>query len=163
MKKLATVALAGVISLSLTQVAAADKLQMPQQGTAAYVIYYTSHSLATLDMGEVGSEALLELVGIARNPEGGKFFDNMSVRCVFYREAMGGKVKGNGACVETDSDGDKVFTTFDAGVAVHTLIGGTGKYKGISGSAPYTRAYLPAPGQGLGAFIVEHKVSWQFK
>ncbi|WP_157040324.1 hypothetical protein [Polaromonas naphthalenivorans] len=47
--------------------------------------------------------------------------------------------------------------------AADTLIGGTGKYKGISGTAPYTISPLPAPGQGLGAIALEHKVSWQFK
>ena len=163
MNKLAKVALAAVILLSLNQVASAEKLQMPQQGTATYVTYYTSRSLANLDMGEVGSEALLELVGITRNTDGQKFFDNMAVRCIFYREAVGGKVRGNGACIETDSDGDKVFTTFDAAALVHTLIGGTGKYKGISGTAPYTVNRLPAPGEGLGAISVDHKVTWQFK
>lgn len=163
MEKLAKVALVAVILVSLNQVASAQKLQMPQQGTATYVTYYTSRSLASLDMGEVGSEALLELVGVTRNTDGQKFFDNMTVRCILYHEAVGGGVKGNGACIETDSDGDKVFTTFDVGALVHTLIGGTGKYKGISGTAPYTTKRLPAPGEGLGAFIVEHKATWQFK
>ena len=87
----------------------------------------------------------------------------MSVRCLFYREAVGGKDKGSGACTETDSDGDKVFSTFDAGTRIHTLIGGTGKYKGISGTAPITVTPLPAPGPGLGAIVVEHRVTWQFK
>jgi len=50
-----------------------------------------------------------------------------------------------------------------AGALVHTLIGGTGKYKGISGTAPYTVKRLPAPGEGLGAISVDHKVTWQFK
>ncbi len=163
MNTLAKVVLAVGIPLSLNQVASAEKLQMPQQGTATYVTYYTSRSLANLDMGEIGSEALLELVGVTRNTDGQQFFDNMTVRCLFYREAVSGKVKGSGACIETDGDGDKVFTTFDAGALVHTLIGGTGKYKGISGTAPYTVHRLPAPGEGLGAVSVDHKVTWQFK
>lgn len=154
--------LAAVIPLSLSQVAwAADKIQMPRQGTATYVTYYTSHPLANLDMGEVGSGAVQQLVGVTRNVDGQKPFDGMSVRCLFYSETVGGKAKGNGVCTETDTDGDKVFTTFAA--RVHTLIGGTGKYKGISGTAPYTVTPLPAPGQGLGAIVVEHKVTWQLK
>ncbi len=39
-------------------------------------------------------------------------------------------------CVETDKDGDNVFTTFDDNN--HYLMGGTGKYKGITGTVPYT-------------------------
>ncbi|WP_175425751.1 hypothetical protein [Trinickia violacea] len=141
----------------------ADKAQMPKQGTATYVTYYTSHSPASLDMGGVGEDALWEPVGITRNADGQKLFDSMSVRCLYFHTAMGGKVGGVGACTETDMDGDKIFTTFDAAARVHTLIGGTGKYKGISGTAPYTVIRLSAPDQGLGATEVEHNVTWQFK
>ena len=141
MNKLATAAFATVLAISLVQVArAADKVQIPQQGTATYVTYYTSRSLASLDMGQLGAEAMMEMVEIA------------------VREI---KLKGGGACTETDSDGDKVFSTFDTGA--HTLIGGTGKYQGISGTAPFTVSPLPSPGQGLGAIAVEHKVTWQLK
>jgi hypothetical protein len=147
------------VAAALGQVVwAADKL--PQQGTASYATYYTSRPLTSIDMGEVGSQALVELVGITRNTSASKAFDNMSVRCVLYRETAAGKVKVSGSCTETDTDGDKVFSTFDT--TAHTVIGGTGKYKGISGSAPYTASPLAAPGPGLAASVVEHKVSWQF-
>jgi hypothetical protein len=68
---------------------AADKLS--QQGTASYVTYYTSRPLANLDMGEVGSQSLVELVGVTRNTSGSKAFDGMSVRCLFYPETVVGK------------------------------------------------------------------------
>lgn len=145
------------------QTAMADKAQMPKQGTATYVTYYTSHSPASLDMSGVGEEALWELVGITSNADGQKLFDSMSVRCLYFHTAVGGKVGGVGACTETDMDGDKIFTTFDVAARVHTLIGGTGKYKGISGTAPHTVIRLSAPDQGLGATEVEHNVTWQFK
>ncbi len=155
------------LSLTLLVFSGSDVLsqqqQMPKQGTTTYVTYYTGRSLTSLNMGEVGSEALGEIVGITRNTDGQKFFDNMAVRCILYRQTLGGKGKANGACTETDSDGDKVFTTFDSGTMMHTLIGGTGKYKGISGTAPYTSKVLPPPGEGLTASIVDHKVTWEFK
>lgn len=137
---------------------AVDKL--PQQGTASYVTYYSSRPLTTIDMGELGAQALVEFVGITRNTSGTKAFDNLSARCIFFRDNVGGKLKVSGSCTETDADGDKVYSTFDS--AAHTLVGGTGKYKGISGSAPYTVAPAPSPGQGLGAVVVDHKISWQF-
>ncbi len=162
MNKLITAGLGTATLLSIMQVAwPDDKPQIAQQGTATYVTYYTSRPLANLDMGESGSHTMGELVGATRNTGGSKAFDNMGVRCLFYSMTVGGKPKASGACTETDSEGDKVFTTFEAGI--HTLIGGTGKYKGISGTAPYTISPLPAPGQGLGASAVEHKVTWQFK
>jgi hypothetical protein len=157
MNRLGWVAAAAVTVLG-TAAQAADKL--PQQGTASYVTYYVSRQLTNLDMGEVGAQALVELVGITRNTSGTKAFDNLSARCILFRDNAGGKLKVSGSCTETDADGDKMFVTFDA--EVHTLVGGTGKYKGISGSAPYTVAPAPSPGPGLGAVVVDHKISWQF-
>ena len=163
MGKFIAAALAAVIVLSLHQAAVADKLQIPRQGSANYVTYYATHSLTSLNMGEAGSRALVEAVGITRNIDGQPLFDKMSVRCLFYSEVIGSGAGGNGACTETDGDGDKVFTAFDAAAKIHTLLGGTGKYQGISGRAVYTLSTLPAPGPGWGALMVEHKLTWQFK
>jgi hypothetical protein len=163
MEKSHAIILATVLPWILSQTAWAQKSQIPPQGTANYVTYYTTHSLAELEMGEAGSSALQEAVGITRNTEGKTVFDNMAVRCLFYSQMADGKLKGNGSCTEMDSDGDKVFSVFDAGTGAHTLLGGTGKYKGISGAASFTMKPLPAPGPGLGTIVVDHKVTWKFK
>jgi hypothetical protein len=60
----------------------------------------------------------------------------MSVRCLQHQSLVGEAFHLNGSCVETDKDGDNVFTTFDD--KNHYLMGGTGKYKGITGTIPYT-------------------------
>ena len=161
MKKLVKVTLAAVTLLLLNQVVSAQ--QMPKQGTTTYVTYYISRTLANMDMGEVGSEALVELAGVTRNTNGQNFFDNMAARIIFYRETISGKYRAIGARIETDNDGDKVFTTLDSRTMTHTITGGTGKYKGISGTVIYAVKMLPAPGEGLGALITEHKITWQFK
>ena len=163
MKKLAKVALTAVILISLNQVASAQQLQMPKQGTTAYMTYYTNHYLSSLNMGEMGSEWVAELAGMTRNIDGQEFFDNMTVRCIYYFEAVMGSRKHKGACIHNDSDGDKVYTTFEGETMTHTLIGGTGKYIGISGTAAYTSKELPAPGEGLTANITEHKVTWKLR
>jgi hypothetical protein len=163
MKKLAKVALTAVILISLNQVASAQQLQMPKQGTTTYLTYYTNRYLTTLNMGEIGSEWVAELTGITRNTDGQKFFDSMSVRCIYYFEAVMGSRKHSGACIQTDRDGDKLFTTFEGETMTHTLIGGTGKYIGISGTAAYSSRELPTHGEGLTSIIAEHKVTWKFK
>jgi len=71
----------------------------------------------------------------------------------------GGDQQLAGACRETDQDGDYTSTTFDS--KAHYFIGGTGKYKGITGTAPFTVTSLPAPGEGLGALIIPHEVTWK--
>ena len=60
----------------------------------------------------------------------------------------------DGACVLTDSDGDKIFSTFDTrdtdksqpqmNCGTHIITGGTGKYKGITGSEPFACISMPA-------------------
>jgi hypothetical protein len=85
----------------------------------------------------------------------------MSVHCVFYYGVRNGKEDEKGACTEMDGDGDKVFTTFETGT--HTLIGGTGKYKGITGTASFSANPLRPPVPGVFAVQVEHKVTWRIK
>lgn len=141
-----------------------DKIQIAPQGSTSYVTYYTTQPLGMLDLGDAASNGVLvQMTGVTRNLSGQKAFDNMSVRCVGYHETLAGKLQAQGSCVEIDAEGDKVFATYVAGV--HTLIGGTGKYKGISGTAPFAViSRLPSTGAGIGvAIAVEHKVSWQVR
>lgn len=160
---IALAALAVGVPLALSSPAAwAAGDAIPASGSTTYTTYYLSHALASTDLGEGSSQAVVEFAGITRNVAGQKVFDNMLAHCVGLSTTTGGKPAGfSGSCTETDGDGDKVFTTFD-GLA-HTLVGGTGKYKGISGSAPYTVTPAPAPGPGQFAVAVEHKVTWQIK
>ena len=55
----------------------------------------------------------------------------MVVRCLVTIRVVKGEQDLYGACKETDKDGDYTSTTFDS--KAHYFIGGTGKYKGITG------------------------------
>jgi hypothetical protein len=85
-----------------------------------------------MDSG-VGTGAVVDETGITRNVKGEGPFHDMSVRCLFHWSVVGETNHLNGSCVETDKDGDNVFTTFDD--KNHYLMGGTGKYKGITGTS----------------------------
>ncbi len=86
----------------------------------------------------------------------------MRARCLVLSSVVGGKPgPAAGACAETDRDGDILFTSFEADA--HKLIGGTGKYKGISGSARYTLTPDPSPELGKIAYSVEQDVVWTIK
>jgi hypothetical protein len=54
-----------------------------------------------------------------------------------------------------------VFSTFDG--KNHYLIGGTGKYKGITGTVPYTVVEIHETVGGRAAWIVNHKATWEIK
>src|SRR5262245_38932877 len=67
----------------------------------------------------------------------------------------------NGSCVETDKDGDNVFTAFDN--HNHYLKDGTGKYQGITGKIPHTVTTLHDAVDGHAASIINHKTTWEVK
>ena len=81
----------------------------------------------------------------------------------------------DGACVLTDSDGDQIFSTFDTrdtdksqpemNCGTHIITGGTGKYKGITGSEPFACITMPAlagPG-GYTAMDIPHNTTWEIR
>jgi hypothetical protein len=103
----------------------------------------------------------LTRLGSTENVKGEGPFHDMSVRCLYHMSSVGETLHLNGSCVETDKDGDNVFTTFDD--KNHYLMGGTGKYKGITGIVPYTVVVLHETVGGREAVIVNHKAKWEIK
>jgi hypothetical protein len=59
---------------------------------------------------------------------------------------------------EANRDGDHVFTSFDG--TAFRLIGGTGKYGGISGSASYAVTPEPSLEPGQYGYVMENDVTW---
>ena len=78
-------------------------------------------------------------------------------------------------CVLADKDGDKIFSTFDTrdfdtsqpdmACGTHIITGGTGKYKGITGSEPFACNSLPAlAGEGgYTSMDIPHNTTWEIK
>jgi hypothetical protein len=134
--------------------------EFPKSGEAEYDTYYVGNPVAKFDSG-VGTGAIVDETGITRNVKGEGPFHDMSVRCLYHMSSVGETLRFNGSCVETDKDGDNVFTTFDD--KNHYLMGGTGKYKGITGTVPYTVVELHEAVGGREAVIVNHKAKWEIK
>ena len=118
---------------------------MEKKGTTPYVTHFVFRPLMSLDVLPLGTATLLEAVGTTENMKGEKMFDKMSARCTALSVAAGDKKYIDGACVLADSDGDKIFSTFDTrdvdksmgekgACGTHIITGGTGKYAGITGS-----------------------------
>ena len=152
----------GLLCAAASLMAAGQSIagDFPKSGEAEYDTYYVFNHVATLDT-PVGIGAIDDFTGITRNVTGEGPFNNMSVHCLMHWTVINEKFDGNGSCVETDKDGDQVFTTFDNDA--HYLVGGTGKYKGITGKAPYTVDELHDAIGGRSARVVNHKVTWEIK
>ena len=136
---------------------AAEVAKLPPSGTTHFTTYFSVHPDHVVKMAENSSITTAELVGITRNPDGKPYF----VHCLVTILVVNGDQTLYGACKETDKDGDYTSTTFDS--KAHHFIGGTGKYKGITGDAPFTVEAMPAPGENLGALIIPHEVTWKLE
>src|SRR2546429_887278 len=127
---------------------------MEKKGTTPYVTHFIFRPLMSIDIPGLGTATNLEAVGTTQNMKGEKMLDKMSARCAALSVASGDKKYIDGACVLTDSDGDQIFSTFDTrdtdksqpemGCGTHIITGGTGKYKGITGSEPFACISMPA-------------------
>jgi hypothetical protein len=148
---------------------------MEKKGTTPYVTHFIFRPLMSLDVLPLGTATQLEAVGTTENMKGEKMFDKMSARCTALSVASGDKKYIDGACVLADSDGDKIFSTFDTrdldksqpdmGCGTHIITGGTGKYAGITGSEPFACNSLPAlaGGGGYTSMDIPHNTSWEIK
>jgi hypothetical protein len=140
--------------------APAVSAEFPKTGEAEYDSYYVDNVLAKID-SEAGTGGIVEETGITRNIKGEGPFHDMSVRCLYHWSLVGATRHSNGSCVHTDKDGDNIFATFDDNTTY--LMGGTGKYKGITGTVRYTEVPLHDTVGGRQAVIVNHKATWQIK
>ncbi|WP_424630240.1 hypothetical protein [Bradyrhizobium sp. SYSU BS000235] len=168
-----TAIFAGLLTAFMPMAASADPIE--KKGTTPYVTHFIFRPLTSIDIADLGTATTLEAVGTTQNMKGEKMLDRMSAHCSALRVAAGEKKYINGACVLADADGDKIFSTFDTrdldasqpkmDCGTHVITGGTGKYKGITGSEPFACISMPAPAGPGGYFAMDipHNTSWEIK
>jgi len=140
----------------------ASAQDFPKEGSASYTTHYVNISATPMKMGD-RLVSIYESGGITRNDAGEGPFNNMGTRCIGLREANGNEVVNRGSCIDTDKDGDQVFSTYlaDAKSGRHEFVGGTGKYQGITGSADYTFQSMKVPEGARPMVLVPHKANWK--
>jgi hypothetical protein len=149
---------------------------IPKSGSTSYVTHFVFHPMSSIDIPGVGKATALEAVGPTENMKGEKMLDKMKAKCSAVSVESGGKKWIDGACALTDADGDVVFSTFDTrdldksqpkmDCGTHIITGGTGKYKGITGSEPFACISKPTPaGEPEGSFAIDipHNTTWEIK
>ena len=161
--------------LSVLLPAAAGAQTIEKKGTTPYVTHFIFRPIMNIDIPGLGTATNLEAVGTTQNMKGEKMLDKMSAHCAALSVASGDKKYIDGACVLADTDGDKIFSTFDTrdvdksqpemNCGTHIITGGTGKYKGITGREPFACITMPAlagPG-GQTAMDIPHNTAWEIK
>jgi hypothetical protein len=153
--------------------AVAMSAALEKKGSTSYTSHYVFHPMGTVELPGVGKATSLEMVGTTENTKGEAAFDNMKAKCQAVNVETGGKKWIEGACAMTDKDGDVVFSTFDTrdldaaqpemDCGTHIITGGTGKYKGISGTEPFACVEVATPaGEPAGSFAMDipHNTAW---
>ena len=88
------------------------------------------------------------VVGINFNDKGSGPLHNGPAVCVFTFLGSENSSMNKGYCAFGDADGDRIFTDWDGNAieGINRIAGGTGKYKGITGSGPWKCWDTPTPG-----------------
>ena len=136
----------------------------PLSGAAKLAAYSVCRTAVIVDMGPVGSNSSAECTGIVKTLDGSKILDNLAIRCIEDAKARRERYAFSGTCIHTDSDGDKIFMTYE-GPESGTIewIGGTGKYQDILGKGTWSVADAPGNNAQLFAFTFNYDVNWTSK
>jgi len=168
-----TAIFSGVLMAFAPGIALGDPL--PNKGVTPYVTHFIFRPLKTVELPGFRVTAH-EMVGTTENMKGEKMLDKMGARCVAVDVETGPKKYIDGACVLTDADGDKIYSTFDTrdvdkalgekgACGTHIITGGSGKYNGITGKEPFSCEAMPALAGGGGIFALDipHVTTWEIK
>lgn len=141
--------------------------EMEKQGSGAGATYYTS----TAQIHAQGKENVVinyEARGVNGTDNEASPFYMSSALCVGSVKGMKGILKESGLCTMTRPDGDQIYMSYEAdgkmGVpmkGIYTLVGGTGKCTGITGSGEFIRTSLKGPAEGIGASFSKSTGTWK--
>ena len=158
----ALLALAAVFALVAPPASAAEPF--PKSGQAKLAAYTVCRSLAIIDMGPVGSQSSAECQGIVKSLEGPSPLDNMAIHCLEESKARVEGYRFDGTCVQSDGDGDKIFLTYEGPESGPVaILGGTGKYQGLTGDGDWSVADAPGNSANLFAFTLTYQIKWAYK
>ena len=161
MSVLARMALAMTLSIGCAVVSTNSDAQAQRQGEDN-ITHIFSFTDKTMKLGE-RTAIFRELTGISRNDNGSGMFHNLAMRCWGFVDIVDKKPSGIGRCVEVDVEGDEIYHTFEnkAGVGAHYLIGGSGKYKGISGEQAFAGVNIVKGPDGVAVMAISLKATWK--
>jgi hypothetical protein len=137
--------------------------EMPKEGTDSFTNTWLVTTSNTMKVGD-RTLGTYEVGGVHQNVQGDATTD-MGMRCLGIYDAAGQAREEHGACTFTDNDGDKIMSTYERKTAeggTETLVAGTGKFVGISGTGEWTVLKFPLKSDDkLARGIVSETVRWK--
>ena len=126
--------------------------QLPKSGTISINSGFKSNG-EVLQVGEGRVFGWGGFYGVTVNTRGSGPLHMGSAVCSYTLDLTGGAGPGRGSCAWTDADGDKIYTEYAGMLATNGVFeglnqfaGGTGKFNGITGKAPFQCKALSAQG-----------------
>lgn len=123
---------------------AANPTPMAREGTYEQTLCFggPAHVITASDTDRYGT---YQLTGGTQSAN--KAFDSMSLECIGTFEMRSGVYRHKGYCVFQDASGDKFHVADTATPQAYTveMLGGTGKFNGITGSATVVRLGAMTP------------------
>jgi hypothetical protein len=137
---------AGMKTLLFGVTVACSSVAVARSGEV-YIIQCTGNEIRTVETSPQISFNLGKGWGTVRTDPSGGLFDMMTSHCLGAARVVDGKPSLWGHCEWTDRDGDKVLMHYlrsDPVVGKYTVVAGTGKYSGITGTRDYKVTPFPA-------------------
>ena len=128
--------LAGFILAVLSGIAGAQDL--PRSGSISWHTGWKDVG-TTLELAEGHVQGHGSAIGTSFNDNGSGPLHLGAAECVYTFYARGDEVTNKGYCAFGDDDGDRIFTdwTGKGSSGTNVIVGGTGKYAGITGRGPW--------------------------
>ena len=146
---------------------AGEVQKLPPSGKAKFQVSYVQYAGRDIQLDGNSGFGTFEFAGITRNIEGKGWFDRMTEHCTGqYYWAQKVSTPTNGSCLYVDADGDKVmvnWTGTEPYDGTKHIVGGTGKYAGITGEGTFDGTQLKAPAEGMDLFLTDVELDFQLK
>jgi hypothetical protein len=141
--------------LSWTAVAAEPPASIPKEGTTIGTAAFVG-TMKGLPLGKDKVQVSYDVTGVVVSDTGEGLLHGSSVRCIGGMFVVGGAFDDEtNSCVYTRPDGDQIFTRSkvsgkqgEAARGSFTIVGGTGKLAGITGSGEFTRTSVRPLAEG---------------
>jgi hypothetical protein len=150
MIKTTVVIVVGIVASTLAGTGGAQ--QLPKSGT----FLLNSGWKAVGETAQAGEGRILgwgAFYGVTFNQRGSGPFHMGTAVCNYTLDLTGGVGPGRGTCAWTDPDGDKIYTDYSGTLTadgvfngMNQYTGGTGKFAGVTGKAPFQCKALSTQG-----------------
>jgi len=132
---------------------AMPQVTLAESGTYEYIGSFTTHYITFEHGDETIIGGPIEGARTISASSGGPFTvgENSTIECLVVVKKTARGIDNESPCTLTDSSQDKLFTVArrragdmdTGGQGKQEILGGTGKYAGITGSCTYRTTYLP--------------------